>query len=90
METVESTRRETLSVSDWLITLIISAIPIVNLIMLFVWSFSSATHPSKANWAKATLILIAVIIVLYIVAFIIFGAAFLGLAGSEGFEPSEY
>lgn len=90
METVETPRKEILSVGDWLITLIVSAIPIVNLIMLFVWSFSRSTHPSKANWAKATLILIAIIIVLYIILFAIFGAAFFGMMGTEGIEPSEY
>lgn len=90
METIETTRKEHLTVGDWLITLIVSAIPIVNIIMLFVWSFGSGTHPSKANWAKATLILIAIILVLYIIVFAIFGAAIFGLAGTEGFEPSEY
>ena len=46
----------TVSVGDWVITLLISAIPVVGFIMLFVWAFSSGTPPSKANWAKATLL----------------------------------
>lgn len=90
METLETSRKETLSIGDWLITLIISAIPLVNLIMLFVWSFSSGTHPSKANWAKATLILIAIVIILYIIFFAIFGATIFGLMENESFTPSEY
>ncbi|MDZ7821608.1 MAG: hypothetical protein U5N26_07215 [Candidatus Marinimicrobia bacterium] len=62
---------------DWVLTLLLTAIPIVNIIMLFVWAFGLATPPSKANWAKATLIWAAVGIVLYIIFYAIFGAAFL-------------
>ena len=47
----------TLTLGDWLITYLIMAVPLVNIIMLFVWAFGSGTPPSKANWAKALLIL---------------------------------
>lgn len=43
------------SVSDWMVTYILLCIPIVNIIMLFVWAFGSSPE-SKANWAKATLL----------------------------------
>lgn len=71
-----------MSVKDWVITLIITAIPMVGFIMLFVWAFGSGTNPNKANWAKAALIMFAIMIVLYIIIFMMFGAAF--LAGSMG------
>ena len=50
----------TLTVGDWLVTFLISVIPLVGFVMLFVWAFGSSTPPSKANWAKATLLLYAV------------------------------
>ena len=53
-----------ISVGEWVITIIIIAIPIVGFIMLFVWGFGSNTQSSKANWAKATLIMIGISIVL--------------------------
>ena len=53
-----------ISVGEWVITIIIIAIPIVGFIMLFIWGFGSNTQPSKANWAKATLIMIGISIVL--------------------------
>ena len=53
-----------ISVGEWVITIIIIAIPIVGFIMLFVWGFGSNTQPSKANWAKAALIMIGISIVL--------------------------
>ena len=60
----ESPKYIPISVGEWVITTIILAIPIVGFIMLFVWGFGSNTQPSKANWAKATLIMIGISIVL--------------------------
>ncbi len=67
----------TMSVGDWMLTLLITFIPIVNIIMLFVWGFGSTTAPNKANWAKAMLAWFAIMIVFYIVIFLVFGAAVL-------------
>lgn len=52
------------SIGNWIITMIITMIPILNIIMLFVWAFNRTTNPTKANWAKAALILIAVWIII--------------------------
>lgn len=65
-----------MSVGDWLITLVIlTVIPIVNIVMAFVWAFSSGTNENKRNFCRAILILWAIILVLYIIIFAIFGAA---------------
>jgi hypothetical protein len=45
-----------LTLGDWLVTLLLLAIPFVNIIMLFVWALSGGTHPSKKTYAQATLI----------------------------------
>jgi hypothetical protein len=58
-----------IGIGDWVLTLIIMIIPLVNLIMLFVWAFGGGTNPSKANWAKASLIMILISIVLSIILF---------------------
>ena len=70
-----------MSVKDWLITLLITVIPIVGFVMLFVWAFGSGAPASKANWAKAVLIFYAIMIVLYFV----FGAALLGGIMAAGY-----
>lgn len=62
-----STEQNPISVGEWLITYLLLSIPLVNIVMLFVWAFGSSTHPSKANWAKASLIWVAIATVLYIV-----------------------
>ena len=34
-----------ISIGNWIISLILTMIPIVNIIMLFVWAFSNGTNP---------------------------------------------
>ncbi|MEM6360970.1 MAG: hypothetical protein AAF149_14190 [Bacteroidota bacterium] len=79
---MEEQQSSVMSVKDWVITLLISIIPFVGFVMLFVWGFGSGTNPNKANWAKAALVMFLIMIVLYF----IFGAAFMGLfmAGMGG------
>ena len=64
-----------ISLGEWIITFIVLAIPLVNIIMLFVWAFSGGTNPSKQNFCKATLIVYLVCIVLF---FVFGGMAFFG------------
>ena len=56
----------------WLVTSLIMMIPLVNLIMMFVWAFSSNTNPNKANYFKAALILFAIVMVIYLVLAVVF------------------
>ena len=69
----ESPQYSPLTVGDWIITSIILAIPIVGFVMLFVWGFGSNTQPSKANWAKATLIMIGIS---FVIMLLFFGSIF--------------
>ncbi len=66
---------QVISVKEWMITLLLLAIPIVNLVMLFIWAFSGNTNLSKSNYAKAALLWAAIWIVVYIIFFALFGAA---------------
>jgi len=58
-----------MSIGEWIITFIITYIPLVGLIMLFVWAFGDGSHPSKKTWAQASLIMIVIGIVLMILFF---------------------
>jgi Na+/phosphate symporter len=55
-EQVGHQNRSVVSIGDWIVTMIIMLIPVINFIMLLVWAFSGGTPKSKSNWAKATLI----------------------------------
>jgi len=71
-----------MSVKDWVITLLVSYIPLVGLIMLLVWAFDSSTHPNKKNWAKASLLWMLIGIVLAIIFFALFATMMMGVVGS--------
>lgn len=73
---------EPVSLKEWIITNLILLIPLVNIVMIFVWAFGEG-KASKKNYFKAQLIFVAAIIVIYILLAVIFGAAFLALV-SEG------
>jgi hypothetical protein len=45
------------TIGDWIITFILLAIPVINVIMLLVWALGSSAHPSKKTYAQAVLIL---------------------------------
>ena len=62
------------SIKEWLLTNLILMIPLVNIVMTFVWAFGSNTNPNKANYFKAALILFVIYLVLA-VAVVIFGSA---------------
>jgi membrane protein YdbS with pleckstrin-like domain len=68
------TTTDVVPVWDWILTFILTSIPLVNIVMLFIWAFNSNTNPSKANWAKAALILFAITLALYLMAALFFGS----------------
>ncbi|MBF4692862.1 hypothetical protein [Fusibacter ferrireducens] len=70
---------EIVSMKEWIITLLILCIPIVNIVMPFVWAFSSATNPSKANFFKAQLIMAVAIIIIW---FLFLGSIVGNITGS--------
>ncbi|MBE0570221.1 MAG: hypothetical protein IH618_01640 [Ignavibacteriaceae bacterium] len=75
---MENQNYQPMTIGEWIITFIITYIPIVGIIMLFVWAFSDGNHPSKKTWAQATLILFAIAIVLGI----IFATVIISMIGS--------
>ena len=75
---MENQQAPTISTKDWVITILISAIPLVGFVMLFVWAFGSGENPNKANWAKATLIWFVIAIGVFFILWITVIAAFIG------------
>lgn len=70
-----------MSVGNWVVTLLITCIPIVGFIMLIVWAVGSSDRfPARKNWAIAQFILMAAAIVFSLIA----GAAFTSVLSSSG------
>ena len=49
-----------MSVVEYILTLIVSLIPVVGLIMLLVWAFGSSTNQNKKNFSRAVLIILII------------------------------
>lgn len=81
-QTTPATSYKPMTIGEWIVTFIISYIPLIGLIMLFVWAFGDGTHPSKKTWAQAALIMVVISIVLAILFFGII-ASILGSIFSE-------
>lgn len=71
--------KEPISIGGWIGRTLIPMIPIVGgivyLIMLFIWSGDTKKEETFRNWAKAQLIVMAVVIVLAIIFGAVFGSA---------------
>ncbi|MCC8153381.1 MAG: hypothetical protein LIP01_03690 [Tannerellaceae bacterium] len=55
------------SVGNWILTMVILCIPIVNIIMLFVWAFGHNTPVGKSNYVKAMLILWVILLLISLI-----------------------
>lgn len=73
-----------MTVGQYMLVYLIGAIPVAGIIMMFVWAFGSNTNINKKNWARAMLLWALIILVLYIIIFAIFGAAFFNSLGNMG------
>lgn len=65
-----------LSPLQWILTLIVLGLPLIGIIMTFVWAFSSTTNLNRKNYCIGVLIFAAIILVLTIVSAILFGGYF--------------
>lgn len=73
---------EPMTLGEWVVTLLLlTFVPCVNIILLFIWAFSDKEKKSKSNFCKATLIIMGISIVIYLIAMI----AIVGLAAASAF-----
>lgn len=80
---MDSSNYRPVSTGEWMITYLLMMIPLVNIVLLFVWAFGSNTPVSKANWAKASLIWAVIGIAFYAVLALTLGAALFGAAQAQ-------
>ena len=70
-----------MTLKDWIITFLLMLIPIANIVLMFVWAFGSNVNKSKKTYFQATLIMIAIGIVFWI----IFGSIIIAAILSSGY-----
>lgn len=75
---------EPMTMGEWLITMLIMMIPCANIIMMFVWAFSSTEKKSKSNYFKANLIFMGIMLVFMIIMVVVMGAAMASAVDNMG------
>ena len=70
---LEQDKEKPVSFGNWLLSMLVPFIPVVGIfaypVLLFVWAFSNDTPPSKKNWARATLIITLISVVIMVIFF---------------------
>lgn len=64
------TTEKPISFGNWMGSMLLMFIPIIGffiyLVMMFVWAFGSDTPQSKKNWARASLVVMIICLVLFL------------------------
>ncbi|MFK5921257.1 MAG: hypothetical protein QM496_03705 [Verrucomicrobiota bacterium] len=51
-----------MTIGDWMITMLILTIPIINIIMFLVWAFGSSGNTSRKTYCQASLLWMLILI----------------------------
>jgi heme/copper-type cytochrome/quinol oxidase subunit 2 len=78
----ETQHESVYSVLQWFGTFLLMFIPVVNIVLLFIWIFSKKVNRNKRNWALASLFIFVIIIILLIIMYAVFVAYFNKLFGN--------
>ncbi|MCB5260684.1 MAG: hypothetical protein PHY41_04690 [Candidatus Cloacimonetes bacterium] len=73
-----------MSISQWVITMLVMIIPIVNIVMLIVWATSAYDNPNRKNWAIAQLIFMGIAVIIWVLFFSAMMGMMSGMIGSLG------
>lgn len=68
-----NTNTKTMSYKDWALTIFISSLPLIGFIMLMVWAFGDEANVHRKNWAKGSLLLALIALILVFFFLFVFG-----------------
>jgi len=89
MNMPEEFKKSPITLGDWIISVLVTKIPLIGFIMLIVWALDKNIDPNKSNWAKAELIVSLIGIAFVVIIISIIGFSFF-TNFSEGFGPSQF
>lgn len=79
---------EHVSIGGWIGRWLVMCIPIVNIIMLFVWAFGGSRKYSLKTWARARLLLTLIVIIALLITVIVLAVS--GVNVQEVFKNAKY
>ena len=62
-----------MSYKEWALTIFISSLPLIGFIMLLVWAFGDDANIHKKNWAKGSLLLALIALIMVFFFLFVFG-----------------
>ena len=62
-----------MSYKEWALTIFISSLPLIGFIMLLVWAFGDENNIHKKNWAKGSLLLALIALIMVFFFLFVFG-----------------
>jgi ABC-type multidrug transport system permease subunit len=89
-KTRTSTRKTTvgqntvISTIEWFGTLVVLIVPILGIVLYFIWAFGSGVNPNRRNYCRAALILMAISLVLGILFSVVLGGFIRMVTGGFG------
>lgn len=69
------------SIGEWIGMFFVLLIPLIGIIMYFVWAFSSSTNPSKSNYIKAQMLIYLISIGLAVIITAMLGSSIFSMIG---------
>ena len=75
-------REKPLTFGDWMVTILVLAIPLVNVVALIYWAASSGTNVTKQNYARASIAWFLIGLVIFLV--LSMTGVLVGLTGTDG------
>ena len=75
-------REKPLTFGDWMVTILVLAIPLVNIVALIYWAASSGTNVTKQNYARASIAWFLIGLVIFFV--LSMTGVLVGLTGTNG------
>jgi hypothetical protein len=76
-------------VGEWLIAMLIMAVPLLNVVAVLYWAFAGGVPTSKANLARAVIIWCLITTAFSILVFVVLGFSFAAFAGGAATVISE-
>lgn len=75
-----------MTVGEWMITLLVLALPFINIIMYIVWALDGNGNANRRNFCRASLLWFFIILAISIMVFIVMAALGLlfGAAANQG------
>jgi DNA mismatch repair ATPase MutL len=70
-----------LTLGNWIVIMILVAIPCVNIVMLFIWAFGKDVNTSKKNYSRAMLIFMLIGVILGLIFGSVIGSMVSSLGG---------